>query len=618
MPFWPPVDTASAASSPHSGKLLRLLNNKFPANPAFQVRRGGYRLAAKGEEHCRNVWTEHTSSPWHPRRATSAAHRWCGPRCRGISTRTTPGASDRASWSARPAIECWSSRSRSCSRRSQPRDGLDVLRELVDDRLRQRRARLAERGLVVGGGGPPAVRRLSAVAPVDRRLERALRALPRRELDVRGREEVAGLDQALEVDVLEHGPRDVAAPDRGAGAAVRSADRDHVVEPAVAQEGGVERPDEVRGADEQPVAALPEPGDDLQELVRHALQRRGRLAAAHAGDLLDLVDEHDRVLELVDLGERLAQGERQAVPRPGQARREDLDERPAEPRRDRLGERRLAGSGRTEEDDRARRDDAVLLRGVGVLERKDDPPLDDLLLVLHPGERRPEVARQHAPAELLEAPDLLRLQRHDALEVREAALLVAAVVERLQPRLSLGEQRRQAMDAPGQKPLLELGEHHAAEPAPAPVVGEREQHHPAAIAADPRRRRADDDLADRHDDRAALVAERAEDLGEAVDRPALPAARLLPDADDLVEVVLVEVADPRGRHRASLPRARSRVSRPAAPRGAPSAGPRGRRRRPTGCASATAAPRPASRGRCPTGGAPRRASRPGSRRRRDG
>ena len=68
---------------------------------------------------------------------------------------------------------------------------------------------------------------------------------------------------------------------------------------------------------------------------------------------------------------------------------------------------------------------------VGVVQRQHDPALDHLLLVLHAGERLPQPAGQHPAAEVAEEPDLLRLQRHDALEVRQVALLVAAVAERL-------------------------------------------------------------------------------------------------------------------------------------------------------------------------------------------
>ena len=356
--------------------------------------------------------------------------------------------------------------------------------------------------------------------------------------------------------------RQVAPPDRRARGGVRRADGDHVVEAAVAQEGRVELADEVGRAHEQPAVALAERRDHLQQLVRHALLRRGRLAAAPAGDLLDLVDEHDRVLERVDLGERVAQRERLAVAGGGQAGGEDLDERPAQPRGDGLRERRLARAGRPEQDDRARRLDAVLAGQVRVDERHHDPPLDDLLLVLHAGERFPQAARQDAAAEVAEQADLLGLQRDDPLEVGQVALLVAAVLERLDARLFVGQQRRQPVHALAHQPLLELGQHRGAQPAVAPLLAQRQQHDPAAVAADARDRRADHDLADDRDHRDALVADRRQHLRQAVDRAPLRRARLLPHADDVVEIVVMEVPHPWQRHHTILPgRVRSRTWR---------------------------------------------------------
>ena len=80
--------------------------------------------------------------------------------------------------------------------------------------------------------------------------------------------------------------------------------------------------------------------------------------------------------------------------------REDLDERPAEASGDRLRERRLAGAGRPEEDDRRRSDHAVALRLVALGERQDHAALDQLLLALHAADRLPQLRRQPLPAEL--------------------------------------------------------------------------------------------------------------------------------------------------------------------------------------------------------------------------
>ena len=80
-----------------------------------------------------------------------------------------------------------------------------------------------------------------------------------------------------------------------------------------------------------------------------------------------------------------------------------------------------------------------------------------------PASALPQAAREHPPAERLEQPDLLWLERHDALEVREVARLVAGVAERPRAGLALDEQRRQAVDAARDQARLELGEHRAAD-----------------------------------------------------------------------------------------------------------------------------------------------------------
>jgi hypothetical protein len=108
---------------------------------------------------------------------------------------------------------------------------------------------------------------------VDGDLERALRPLPGGELDVGGSEQIAGLDQRVEVDALKDAGRDVAPPDGRSRGGVRSADGDNLIKPPVAQERGVERADEVRRADEQSPLALPKSGDDLEELVGDPLER---------------------------------------------------------------------------------------------------------------------------------------------------------------------------------------------------------------------------------------------------------------------------------------------------------------------------------------------------------
>src|SRR3954470_2445180 len=118
--------------------------------------------------------------------------------------------------------------------RSQARDRRDVLREVIDDRLRQRGACLREGSRIVGGRRSAGLWLLLEIT-VDRDLERALRPLPGGELDVRGGEQIAGLDQRVEVDALKNAGRYVAPPDGRSRSSVRSTDRDDVIKPPVAQ-----------------------------------------------------------------------------------------------------------------------------------------------------------------------------------------------------------------------------------------------------------------------------------------------------------------------------------------------------------------------------------------------
>jgi hypothetical protein len=108
------------------------------------------------------------------------------------------------------------------------------------------------------------------------------------------------------------------------------------------------------------------------------------------GDLLHLVDEDDDPVEVHDAPEEVAQ--RAGAPvrvDAGELAREHLDECPAEATGDRLREGRLARPGWPEEDHRRGRDHAVATRRVPLGERQDDAPLDELLLALHPADRRP-------------------------------------------------------------------------------------------------------------------------------------------------------------------------------------------------------------------------------------
>jgi hypothetical protein len=90
---------------------------------------------------------------------------------------------------------------------------------------------------------------------------------------------------------------------------------------------------------------------------------------------------------------------------------------------------------------------------------------------------------------------------------------------------------------------------------PAPVVREGEQDDPATIAAHASDRRTDDDLPDRGHDRGPSVAQSPQHLGQAVHCAGLRASRLLPDAHDLVEIILMEIPNSRRSHALSVPRA---------------------------------------------------------------
>ena len=98
----------------------------------------------------------------------------------------------------------------------------------------------------------------------------------------------------------------------------------------------------------------------------------------------------------------------------GQPGGEDLHERPLQPRRNRLRERGLAGAGRAEEDDGARRHHTVLVGEVGFGQRQDQAAFQQLLLVPHAGDVLPEVAGQDPAAQLAERLELLALHRESS------------------------------------------------------------------------------------------------------------------------------------------------------------------------------------------------------------
>ena len=144
------------------------------------------------------------------------------------------------------------------------------------------------------------------------------------------------------------------------------------------------------------------PWDLLQELVRDA-RADAALVVADRRDVLDLVDEDDGLRQVEEQVERIGEELRLPVGAFGSdLGRLDLHERPAEAGCDSFRERRLAGPGRPEEDDRLRRRDGVPRRQARLGQRQDDAPLDDLLGLVHPAQLVPQPRRDRAAAECLE------------------------------------------------------------------------------------------------------------------------------------------------------------------------------------------------------------------------
>src|SRR5262249_36271616 len=129
-------------------------------------------------------------------------------RCRrrgrsAASTRRGRRAPRTWSWESSPRSR-WSVRRR--ARALEAREALDVLLELACHRDGDRRAHLRDRGQEVRSGG-------GSVTDRERALERRLRGLVSRELDVRGGEELRALGKLADVDFALGDLRDVALPD---------------------------------------------------------------------------------------------------------------------------------------------------------------------------------------------------------------------------------------------------------------------------------------------------------------------------------------------------------------------------------------------------------------------
>jgi hypothetical protein len=263
------------------------------------------------------------------------------------------------------------------------------------------------------------------------------------------------------------------------------------------------------------------------------------------GDLLHLVDEDDDAVEVLDACEELAQRARAPVGiDAGELAREHLDERPAEAPGDRLGERRLARSGRPEEDHRRGRDHAVATCLVPLGERKDHAPLDQLLLALHAADRRPQLAGRPAPAELLEP--VVRDGRVESplLEVPHA--VPEDVARRLRGRdrrLAVCRQHRDLAHAERLQAALERPEEIGADASPAELCRDRPAEHPGSLAVHAGRDRADDGLARRSDERRLPRRDGGEHLGKRERRLVVALRVALPQAHGLLEPRVVELAD---------------------------------------------------------------------------
>ena len=237
-----------------------------------------------------------------------------------------------------------------------------------------------------------------------------------------------------------------------------------------------------------------------------------------------------------------------------QARREDLDEGPAQPGGDRPREGRLAGAGGPEEQQAVRWLHAVVARSLGVGERGDDPVLDEHLLLAHPGELAPQVTRQDPATELGELAGLSRPEALLLLVVRDRGLPLIP-----RGREALGDEllvRQDVGDLAGvllHEQPFEVLEDGAGDALPATGRVDGDAHDPCPLAVGGRQGGPDEPpVAHGHDGRL-VVGERGHALGQAEHRQLLVLG-LVPQMDDGLQVVVVELAghDPGGRHRAHL------------------------------------------------------------------
>ena len=107
------------------------------------------------------------------------------------------------------------------------------------------------------------------------------------------------------------------------------------------------------------------------------------------GNLLHLINEDQDLLELIDHGERVMQHLRQLTRLRSQSGRKDFYEGPGEARGHRPGKGRLARPGGPEKNDGVGRLDPVGRGALGIAEWHHDTFVDDVLLLVHPGQSTP-------------------------------------------------------------------------------------------------------------------------------------------------------------------------------------------------------------------------------------
>ncbi|MCY1224824.1 hypothetical protein D9M72_370000 [compost metagenome] len=316
----------------------------------------------------------------------------------------------------------------------------------------------------------------------------------------------------------------------------------------MAQESGVQRADEVGGAHQQAARLFAEGRDDLQELIGDALQRRRRFAGPLGCDLFHLVDEHHGMFQLGDFQEGFTEGAGEALRIGREPGREYFHERPFEPGRDRLRKRGLAGAGRAEEDDGARRHHAEFVRQVRLGQGKHQPAFQQFFLVAHAGNVFPEVAGEDAAAEQAQGLELLALHGDGAFEVAKVLLEdEAAAQEGLHPGFRLRHQRGQFVQPVRCHPVLDGGQQRGADPAAA-VFGEGGQEDDPALVV----RGASDGGAHHHIalhcHYGVVLFAGCQDLGERIDGLHVGGLERFPEVQDAVKVGRMEIPDPPGGH----------------------------------------------------------------------